>query len=48
MPKYLCNNFQGLFSVSFSFSFSFGFSFSIPIPLKLLAIESEFFKQFAF
>lgn len=40
MHKYLCNNFQGLFS--FSFSFWFSFSIRIPIPIKLFGIESDF------
>lgn len=42
MYKYLCNNFQGLFSFSFSFSFWFSFSIRIPIPIKLFGIESDF------
>lgn len=42
MHKYLCNNFQGLFSFSFSFSFWFSFSIRIPIPIKLFGIESDF------
>lgn len=42
MHKYLCNNFQGLFSFSFSFSVWFSFSIRIPIPIKLFGIESDF------